>query len=71
MQSNPAHESSFPARSLKARMTHTASPAERVMSTSPAGTWLEGLRTSFEPEGRAKREGGQPGQGLFRRLRST
>jgi hypothetical protein len=25
-------------------------PAERAISTSPAGTWLDGLRASFEPE---------------------
>jgi hypothetical protein len=36
--------------SLKERMTRAAEPAERAVSSCPSNTWLEGLRTSFDPE---------------------
>jgi len=37
-------------------MICSAEPAERAISTSPAGTWLDGLRTSFEPESGKQRK---------------
>jgi hypothetical protein len=42
--------------SLKERMTSSAEPADRAISTCPEGTWLDGLRTSFEPENRKRRK---------------
>jgi hypothetical protein len=36
--------------SLKVRMTRAAEPTERAVSSCPSNTWLEGLRTSFDPE---------------------
>jgi len=42
--------------SLKERMMQAAPPEERAMSAAPpAGSWLDGLRTSFDPA-----SGGQP-----------
>jgi hypothetical protein len=35
-------------------MTHSPESSERAMSASPAGTWLECLRSGFEPESEKK-----------------
>ena len=37
-------------------MISAAEPSERAISTCPEGTWLDGLRTSFEPETRKRRK---------------
>ena len=60
-------------RSLKHRMTHATDPSERVMSSSPTGSWLEGLRGSFEPESTAKQKPAQKQKGglIAGRLRSV
>ena len=42
--------------SLKERMVNTVEPTERPISTCPQGTWLDGLRASFEPEGGSDRD---------------
>ena len=54
-------------------MTHTTDPSERVMSSSPTGSWLEGLRGSFEPESATKRKPAQKQKGglIAGRLRSV
>ena len=66
-------EGSRSLRSLKHRMTHTTDPSERVMSSSPTGSWLEGLRGTFEPESAAKQEPAQKQKGglIASRLRSV
>jgi hypothetical protein len=42
--------------SLKERMVNTLEPSERAISTCPQGTWLDGLRESFEPEAGSGRD---------------
>jgi hypothetical protein len=49
-------ESAPPLNSLKERMTQAAPPEERAISTCPQGSWLDGLRTSFEPDSKGKQE---------------
>jgi hypothetical protein len=36
-------------------MSHSVQPADRAISTSPDGTWLDGLRMSFEPGSKERR----------------
>jgi hypothetical protein len=50
----PGNDDSTSLNSLKQRMTR-AEPLERAISTCPTGSWLDGLRTSFDPA-----SGGQP-----------
>ena len=60
--------------SLKERMANTVEPADRVMSTNPTGSWLDGLRASFDPESNAKQNQPQSEQTpalLAGRLRSA
>jgi len=69
------HEDSPSLNSLKLRMTRAAEPTERAVSSCPAGTWLDGLRTSFDPEA-GKQVASDPSRkakaGLFAgRLRSV
>ena len=54
-------------------MTHTTDPSERVMSSSPTGSWLDGLRDTFEPGSAAKQEPAQKQKGglIASRLRSV
>jgi hypothetical protein len=52
----PRGKDSIAVISLKERMISAAEPAERAISTCPEGTWLDGLRTSFEPETRKRRK---------------
>ena len=46
----------LPLGSFKERMTYIEL-SERVLSTSPTGSWLEGLRASFEPDPKPARAG--------------
>ena len=52
-----------------------AEPMDRAISTCPTGTWLDGLRTSFDPESSRKtkpKTSPKPKAGLFAgRLRSV
>jgi hypothetical protein len=52
-----------------------AEPTDRAISTCPTGSWLDGLRTSFDPEsGRNPKPepSAKPKAGLFAgRLRSV
>lgn len=50
MHGSTPDEGSAPLNSLKERMTSAAEPSERAISSCPTGSWLDGLRTSFEPE---------------------
>ena len=48
-----------------------AEPLDRAISTCPTGSWLDGLRTSFDPESGPQPEP-KPKAGLFGgRLRSV
>jgi hypothetical protein len=56
----------LPVGSLKERMTLAAAPAEREISTCPEGSWLDGLRASFDPgSGAAKKPGSEQNSGLL------
>ena len=66
----PRDDDSSSLNSLKQRMTRTE-PLERAISTCPTGSWLDGLRTSFDPESGQQPEP-KPKAGLFAgRLRSV
>jgi hypothetical protein len=52
-------------------MTAAVEPSERVMSASPAGTWLDSLRTSFDPESGKKAEPEKSPGLIARDLRSA
>jgi hypothetical protein len=52
----PRGKDSIAVISLKERMTSSAEPVDRAISTCPEGSWLDGLRTSFEPETRKQRK---------------
>jgi hypothetical protein len=66
----PPNDDSSSFNSLKQRMTR-AEPLDRAISTCPTGSWLDGLRTSFDPESGPQPEP-KPKAGLFGgRLRSV